>query len=125
MLRTETVVGGFFLATWVVAIVYLAGWLEPPRLALTLQALFTFAAAFGWVIGNLGMLRQRAAAKDEVARLRRRRLALYLAVPAGLIALLRAMMPLELRAAAPLAGLYAFAVYAIFFFVPVLLRPRS
>lgn len=123
MLRTETVVGGFFLATWVVAIVYLAGWLEPPRLALTLRALFTFAAAFGWVIGNLGMLRQRAA-KDEAPRARRRRLALYLAVPAGLLALVRSMMPLELRAAAPLAGLYAFAVYAIFFFVPVVLRPR-
>jgi hypothetical protein len=124
VLRTETVVGGFFLATWVAAVVYLAGWLEPPRLALTLRALFTFAAAFGWVIGNVGMLRQRAA-KDETSRARRRRLALYLAVPAGLLALVRAMMPLELRAAAPLAGLYAFAIYAIFFFVPVLLRPRS
>jgi hypothetical protein len=124
VLRTESVIGGFFLATWVAAIVYLAGWLEPPRLALTLQALFTFAAAFGWVVGNLGMLRQRAA-KDEPPRSRRRRLALYLAVPAGLLALVRAMMPLELRAAAPLAGLYAFAIYAIFFFVPVLLRPRS
>jgi hypothetical protein len=124
VLRTESVVGGFFLATWVAAIVYLAGWLEPPPLALTLRALFTFAAAFGWVIGNLAMLRQRAA-RGEEARIRRRRLALYLAVPAGLLALVRAMMPLELRAAAPLAGLYAFAVYAIFFFVPVLLRPRS
>lgn len=123
MLRTETVLGGFFLATWVAAGLYVAGGLEPPGLALSFYGLFSFAGAFGWVIGNLFVLRSRAL-RGAPAALQRRLLALYCAVPAGTVALLRAMAPAELRRAAPLAGLLAVGVYVVFFFVPWSLRPR-
>jgi hypothetical protein len=124
MLRTETVLGGFFLATWVVAGLYVAGWLAPPGLALSFYGLFSFAGAFGWVIGNLFVLRARTLAGVPPA-FRRRFLALYLLLPAGAVALVRAMAPVELRRAAPLAGLLALSVYLVFFFVPWSLRPRS
>ena len=104
MLRTETVLGGFFLAAWVAAGIYVAGWLEPPGLALSFYGLFSFAAAFGWVIGNLLVLRLRALGWPA-GRRRRGLTALYLLAPAGLVALLRAMAPTDLRRAAPIAGL--------------------
>jgi hypothetical protein len=124
VLRTETFLGGFFLATWVVAVIYLAGWLEPPGLRLSLYGLFSLAAAFGWVMGNLSVMRERSL-RDRARRVRLRHRALYVVVPAGLLALVRSMMPLELRAQAPLAGALAFAVYCVFFLVPVTLRPRG
>jgi hypothetical protein len=117
------VVGGFCLATWVVAGLYVAGWLDPPGLALSFYGLFSFAGAFGWVVGNLFVLRSRTLT-GRPALVRRRFLALYLFVPAGVVALLRAMAPTDLRRAAPLAGLLAFAIYVVFFFVPYSLRPR-
>ena len=50
MLRTETVLGGLFLACWLVALGYTAGLLPAPApLPLNLYGLFTFAAAFGWL----------------------------------------------------------------------------
>lgn len=123
MLRTETVLGGFFLATWVVAILYVAGAIELPRpLLIDLYGLFIFSAAFGWVVGNVYVLRRRAL---EPGRIRRRFFGLYLAVPAGTVALARAMTPDELRAAAPLGGLLALAVYTVFFFVPVVFGRRG
>ena len=124
LLRTESVVGGFFLATWVVAGLYVAGWLEPPGLALSFYGLFSFAGAFGWVMGNLLVLRRRSLA-GALPAVRRRVLALYLLLPAGLVALVRAMAPVELRRAAPLAGLLALSIYLVFFFVPWSLRPRT
>lgn len=124
MLRTETVLGGFFLAAWIVAGVYVAGWLAPPGLALSFYGLFSFAAAFGWVIGNLLVLRLRALGWPT-GRRRSGLVALYLLLPAGLVALLRAMAPTDLRRAAPLAGVFALGVYAILFLVPVTLRRRS
>jgi cytochrome b len=124
VLRTETVLGGFFLAAWVAAGVYVAGWLEPPGLALSFYGLFSFAAAFGWVIGNLLVLRLRALGWPTGKR-RRSLVTLYLAAPAGLVALLRAMAPTDLRRAAPIAGLLALVVYAIFFVVPVSLRRKT
>ena len=117
MLRTETVLGGFFLATWVVAGLYVLGWLEPPGLALSFYGLFSFAGAFGWVMGNLFVLRSRTLAALPPG-VRRRLFALYLLVPAGLVALARAMAPVELRRAAPLAGWLALSIYLVFFFVP-------
>jgi hypothetical protein len=124
VLRTEAVLGGFFLATWIVALVYGVGWLEAPGLALSLYGLFSFAAAFGWVVGNLYVLRLRSL-PAEARALRRRFGILYLAVPAGVVALARAMAPLELRIAAPLAEPLALGVYTIFFMVPLSLRRRA
>jgi len=124
VLRTETVLGGFFLAAWLVAVIYQAGWLEPPGLNLSLYGLFSLAAVFGWVMGNLSMMRERRL-REYARRVRLRHRMLYVVVPAGLLALVRSMMPLELRAQAPLAGVLAFAVYGIFFLVPVTLRPRD
>jgi hypothetical protein len=124
VLRTEAVVGGFFLATWVVALVYVLGWLGPPGLALSFYGLFVFSAAFGWVIGNLFAIRLRSLAGSPPAR-RRRFGATYLAVPAGAVALARAMAPTALREAAPLAGWLALGVYTVFFMVPVTLRRRG
>ncbi|KAB2966373.1 MAG: hypothetical protein F9K18_05705 [Thermoanaerobaculia bacterium] len=122
-MRTETVIGGFCLAAWVVAGLYVAGWLGPPGLALSFYGLFSFSAAFGWVVGNLFVMRARTL-PEAAAKLRRRFLALYLIVPAGVVALVRAMAPPELRRAAPLAGALAMAIYLVFFFVPYSLRPR-
>ena len=122
MLRTETVFGGFFLACWLTALGYAARLLpEPPPLPLNLYGLFTFTSAFGWVIGNLFVLRRRARPEKEHPR---RLLGLYLAAPAGLVALTRAMTSEYWRQGAPLGGLFALAIYAIFFFVPVLLKRR-
>jgi len=111
VLRTETVLGGLFLACWLVALGYTAGLLPPPApLPLSLYGLFTFAAAFGWVIGNLLVLRQRARPQEPRPR---RLLGLYLAAPAGLVALVRSMTDEYWRKGAPLGGLLALAIYAI------------
>jgi len=123
MLRTEMVLGGFFLACWLAALAYTAGLLPaPPPLELNLYGLFTFAAAFGWTLGNLYVLRMRA--RPEKLR-PRRLLGLYLFAPAGLVALVRAMTDEYWRRGAPLGGLLALAIYSIFFFVPVLLKRRD
>jgi hypothetical protein len=121
MLRTEAVVGGFFLATWLVAIAYSTRLIDRSgTFRLDLYGLYVFAASFGWVMGNLYVLRLRSL--DP--RLARRFLGLYLMVPAGTVALVRALSPDDWRAAAPLAGLYALCVYAIFWFVPWVVRRR-
>jgi hypothetical protein len=121
VLRTEAVVGGFFLACWIVALFYASDLVALPRpIPIDLYGLFTFSAAFGWVAGNLYVLRRRRLP----AHLARRFRGLYLFVPAGLVALVRAMTTDSWRAAAPLGGLYALLVYAIFFGVPLLLSRR-
>ncbi len=121
MLRTEAVVGGFFLACWVVALLYASNLAALPRpLSFDLYGLFTFAAAFGWVAGNLFVLRRRRLAPQLARRFR----GLYLMVPAGMVALVRAMTADAWRAAAPLGGLYALLVYAVFFAVPLLVGRR-
>ncbi len=122
MLRTEMVLGGFFLACWLAAVAYTAGLLPtPPPLELNLYGLFTFAAAFGWTLGNLYVLRIKA--RPEKVR-PRRLFALYLLAPAGLVALVRALTDEYWRQGAPLGGVLALAIYTIFFFVPVTLKRR-
>lgn len=123
MNRTETVAGGFFLAAWVVAGVYLAGWLEAPGWRMSLYGQYALAASWGWVVGNLYVLRRRSIPDAQGAR-KRLFLLLYLVVPAGVIVLVRSMLDPELRAAAPLADPLAVAIYALFFFVPFSLRRR-
>ena len=121
MSRGDTVLGAFFLATWVVALVYGAGWVAPPGLSLGFYGLFGFAAFLGWTNGLFCVLRLRRLPRDG----RGRWIALQLLLPAGLVALVRAMSSLEQRAAAPIAGALALAVYAIFFAVPVSFGRRT
>jgi hypothetical protein len=113
--RGDLVLAAFFLATWLVALVYGAGWLTPPGLTIGFYGLFGFAAFVGWTNGLFCALRLRR--RERAGR--GRWIALRLLLPAGIVALVRAMMPLEERAAAPLAGALALGVYAIFFAVPV------
>ncbi|MDH5493844.1 MAG: hypothetical protein OEY14_17980, partial [Myxococcales bacterium] len=77
MNRTETIVGGFFLASWVVAGLYLAGWLEGPAWRISLYGQFGFAASWGWVVGNFHVLRRRWIPAEQESR-RRLFLLLYL-----------------------------------------------
>jgi hypothetical protein len=87
-------------------------------LDLGLYPLYVTAALAGWVAGNVFVSTSRGLGKPL-----RRRLALaYLFGPAGLLYLLRAMAPTEVQVAAPLVPLYAHAVFAVFFVVPVTLR---
>jgi hypothetical protein len=119
--RGEVVLAAFFLATWLVALVYGAGWLPSPGLTIGFYGLFGFSAFVGWTNGLVCALRLRRRPRPG----RGRWIALRLLLPAGLVALVRAMMPLEARVAAPLAGALAFGVYAIFFAVPVSFGRRS
>lgn len=121
MSRSDTVLGAFFLATWVVALVYGAGWVAPPGLSIGFYGLFGFAAFLGWTNGLFCVLRLRRLPRDG----RGRWIALQLLLPAGLVALVRAMSSLEERAAAPIAGALALAVYGIFFAVPVSFGRRT
>lgn len=57
-------------------------------------------------------------------RLRRRLLVTYLLGPPGLVFLLGALDTERAQMAASLAATWALGVYAIFFLVPVTLRPR-
>ncbi len=88
---------------------------------LGLYGLYGFAAAAGWLAGNV-YVHRRAGRPRPLAR---RLLVVYLAGPPALVVLLRAMAPAAQQAAAPLVPLYACCVYAIFFAVPVSLAPAS
>jgi len=121
--RTETILGAFFLATWIVAGVYRAGWVGAPGLRWDFYGQFAFAACWGWLVGNLYVLRLRTIPAENRTK-RRLFLPLYLVVPAGVVALVRSMEVEELRVAAPLVGWLALGIHALFFFVPVSLRRR-
>ena len=118
-MRFELVLVGLFLACWSIGLLQFLGLV--PRtgdLDIGLRALFTIAAALGWVAGNVYVHRTRALPRA----LRYRLLLIYLLGPPGLLFLLRSMAPAESQMAAPLAPLYASIVSAIFFLVPVSLK---
>ena len=109
---------GFFGAAWAVSVLHLAGVLPlAPALPLSLYGYYGFAAAAGWVAGNVFVLRRRRIGGRGLL------LVLYLFGPPSLVYLLRALAPPEHHQAAPLAPLWAFGVYGVFFLVPVLLPP--
>jgi hypothetical protein len=114
--RLEPVLFGLFLACWVVdLLVYLRIVTVAGTLDLSFYALYSTAVWLGWVSGFLYMRR-----RDDVSAAWHRRLFLiYFLSPPGLLYLLRAMAPLPVQRAAPLVGLYAVCVYAIFFWVPI------
>ena len=118
----EIVLLGLFLIAWCLGLLSVAAGLPLAGLApLSLYQFYGIAAAAGWLGGNLYVQRAGPLPKP----IRRRLLLVYLLGPPGLVYLLRTMAPAEQQAAAPLAGLWAFAVLVIFFLVPVSLRrPR-
>jgi len=79
---------------------------------------YAIAAVSGWLAGNVYVARSAGLPRE----LRRRVLLVYLVGPPGLLYLLRAMAPEAAQMAAPLVPLYAFGVFAVFFYVPVTLR---
>lgn len=87
-------------------------------LRLSLYALYSTAAALGWVFGNVYVSRSRGTETS----LRRRLRTIYLLGPPSIVYLLRTMAPAEQQALAPLVPVYGLGVYAILFAVPVVLR---
>ena len=112
---------GLFSALWIVALLELFGLL--PLAAgwpLSLYGLYGFGAFLGWVAGNVWVHRRRRVGR----RLGRWLLMVYFFGPPSILYLLRALAPAAYRGAAPLVPLYAYAVYAIFFLVPVSFAPK-
>lgn len=108
-------------ALWVLAILGQFGVLDTAGLlALDLYSLYALAGALGWIAGNVYVLRQRQLGGGT--RLRRRLLLAYLLGPPSVVYLVRTFAPAAWQAAAPLVPWYAFAVYGIFFLVPVTLK---
>ncbi len=87
-------------------------------LPLSLYGLYSIAAALGWVFGNVYVSRSRGAEAPLHGKLR----TVYLLGPPSIVYLLRTMAPAEQQALAPLVPVYGLGVYAILFFVPVVLR---
>ena len=118
-MRLEVVLLGVFVVGWCLALLSVAAGLPLAGLApLSLYQLYGIAAAAGWLGGNLYVHRA-----PKLPQLIRRRIALiYLLGPPSVVYLLRTMAPADEQVLAPLAGLWAFGVQAIFFMVPVSLR---
>jgi hypothetical protein len=111
---------GFFGAAWAVSVLHLAGVLPlAAALPLSLYGYYAFAAAAGWVAGNVFVLRRRRIGGRGLL------LVLYLFGPPSLVYLLRALAPPEHQQAAPLAALWAFGVYGVFFLVPLVFPPPA
>ena len=120
MLRLELAVVGFFCVTWLVAILAIVGALPlAGAVDIDLYRYYSVAAVLGWLVGNVYVFRRPAV---PPGRLRFRFLLTYLVMPPGLLYLLRLMAPTSAQIAAPFVPLYAFAVFALFFLVPVTLR---
>jgi len=85
-------------------------------LPLDLYALDGLAAATGWLCGNLYVNRRRAGQGRGALLLA------YLVGPTGPLYLLFALASPRIREAAPLAPLWAFGIFALFFLVPVSFR---
>jgi hypothetical protein len=117
--RYEAGLLGLFLACWAV---YLLGFSGVLALAGSLGRSFylydSIAAALGWGGGNLFVYRDR----DLDPGVRRLFLNGYYFAPFGLIFLIHAMWPAADQHAAPLAGIYALAVFSVFFVVAIKLK---
>jgi hypothetical protein len=126
MIPVERTLLAAFTACWAVVVLDLAGILPlHGRQDLSLYALYGTAAALGWVAGNVWIARTRAGRRRGADPLLRRRLLfLWLLGPPSLVTLLRAMASPDRQLEAPLAALWAFGVYVIFFMVPVSFAPE-
>lgn len=126
MKRFEIVFASFCLACWAVSIVAVLDIVRiTGNLPLTLYPLFSFAAALGWIVGNIYVQRARRLAGSA----RRRLWILYFFGPLGVIYMVQAMAPGDGVVRAPLVPLLSFCVFAALFLVPVTLSggrpPRS
>ena len=121
----EAILAAFSLACVMVFGLDRLGWLFSAGLAgslpLGLYPLYSFAAASGWLQGNL--YARRAASADR--GLRPVLFAFYLLVPVGPFFMFRAMAPLAAQRSAPLVPWFCAGIIAIFFLVPVSLRPKT
>ncbi len=123
MTTLEIPLFGLFLACWLAVVAHGVGLVSlAAGIDLSFYQLYSVAAFVGWLSGNVYVHRRRRLP----AIYRRRAAALWLIGPQGVPALLRAMAPIEVQAAAPMVPLYALAVGAIFFCVPLVFgrRPR-
>lgn len=119
MRRLETVLLGLFGACWVVLVLTYAGVVRlAESLPLGLYPLYGAAGMLGSLAGNLAVWRSIGVTPEDWRRLK----LVYYVGPSSLPMLLRALAPLEVRAAAPFAGLWAVGVYTIFYLVPVSMR---
>jgi len=110
---------GLFLACWFLAALAALGLLDLAGvLPLSLYALYSTAAALGWLAGNVYVWR----ARGVEGRLRSRMRWIYLLGPPGIVYLLRAMAPRVDQLTAPLVPLYSLGVYVALFLVPILMR---
>ncbi len=116
----ELVLLAVFSAAWLLAILAGVGLVPLAGLfALDLYRLYSVAAVLGWMSGNIYVSRSQSFDHD---RWRRRLLLSYLLGPPSFVYLLRALAPLSLQQAAPFVPIYSFAVYGLFFLVPLTLR---
>ncbi len=122
--RSEFGIILFFGLCWIVFVAM--AWLGYPlagTIRLDLYLLYGLAAALGWMLGNLEVLRRRRAeAGGGLVAERRGFYWLHLLMPGGLFYLLWALAQESLRSGFPLAPLYALGVYVVLFLVPVSLR---
>jgi hypothetical protein len=103
-------------ACWAVALAHYGGLVSlAGHLPLSLYALYSTAAAAGWLFGNV-YARRRA---RLLLALKRRVLLLYWLGPPAMLYLLRALAPAREQIGAPLVPLWALGVYAVLFLVPV------
>lgn len=118
-MRFELGLIAVFGGCWLLAMVSTAsGFPWAGLLPFNLYFLYSLAAALGWVGGNVYVHRTR-----ELPGPFRRRLAIvYLAGPLGPLYLLHTLVPNAARTLVPLAPVYAFGVFLVFFLVPVTLR---
>ncbi len=119
-LQLEIILLGVFSVSWLLALVVLLG-LVPVAgtLDLDLYSFYSVAAVSGWLSGNVYVHRLQRLPAD---RYRKRLLLSYLVGPPSWLYILRALAPRAVQSAAPVVPLYAFAVYCLFFLVPVTLR---
>ena len=119
MKRIELILLALFLACWVLSIAVFFHLLRLDGAApLGFYGLYGIAASLGWLFGNIYVQRTRKMEKPN----RRPFWAIYFFGPLGIVYLLRSMEPLDFQRAAPFVLLYAWAVYSIFFAVPVVVR---
>jgi hypothetical protein len=117
--RIELILLAFFLACWAVSLAVFFHLLRIDGSApLGFYGLYGIAASLGWLFGNIYVQRTRKMEKPA----RRPFWVVYFFGPLGIVYLLRCMEPLAFQRAAPLVLLYAWAVFSIFFAVPIVFR---
>ena len=119
MRNLELTLLGLFGLAWLTALAQrVAGYPLAGAAPLDLYGFYTVAAAAGWLAGNLLVTRRAGRPRRE----RRLLLPVYLLGPLGPLYLLHTLGPAPVRELVPLAPLWAFGVFVVFFFVPVSLR---